>query len=71
MWDLAPKGGGCTTHLHTEAQLPLTLPATRAQLSGPGLLTAKLKGGQVLLLGVKGTVDGQRVLATTQGLPLV
>lgn len=34
-------------------------------------LTPKFKGGQAPLLAVEGTVDRQRVLASTQGLPLV
>lgn len=66
-----PEGGSETPTFYTHAQLPLTLLAMRAPLSAPGLLTSKFKGGQALLLGVKGTVDGQRVLAATQGLPLV
>lgn len=62
-----PSREGCNDHLHTQAGLPLTWPTVRA----PALLTPKFKGGQILFLGVESTVDGQGVLASTQGLPLV
>ena len=62
---------GCNAHLHTQAELPLTPPTVRAQVLAPALLTPKFKGGQILFLGVESTVDGQGVLASTQGLPLV
>lgn len=34
-------------------------------------LTSKVKGTQALFLAVEGTVDRQRVLASTQGLSLI
>lgn len=72
-WDdrLLAQQSVCNAHLHTQAGLPLTPPTMRAQVSAPALLTPKFKGGQILFLGVESTVNGQGVLASTQGLPLV
>lgn len=68
-----PRRGGCDIcHLHTGPVSPYS-----TNLEGTGLisalgpLTPKFKSGQALPLGVEGTVDGQRVLAMTQGLPLI
>lgn len=43
----------------------------RAQAPVLKPLTPKFKGGQAPLLAVEGTVDRQRILASTQGLPLI
>ena len=66
-----PRRGGVNTHLHRQGWLPLTLTTVRAQVTVLELLTPKFKGSQVPFFGVESTVDGQRVLATAQGLPLV
>lgn len=65
-WDLAQKRWHNTRLLHMRS------PTNHKSMGlSSRLLTPKFKGGQVLPLGVEGTVDGQRVLAMTQGLPLV
>ena len=60
-----------TSAICTQAPSPLIPPTARAQVSALGPLTPKFKSGQALPFGVEGTVDGQRVLAMTQGLPLI
>jgi hypothetical protein len=56
---------------HTQAWFKPCPTTHKSTISALGPLTTKFKGAQTLCLGVEGTVDGQRVLATTQGLPLI